>query len=193
MATKEQIKIRIEKGLCTYCGINAPPVGKRICIACGKKWYQRYKVRYAEAEAQGKNPCQNCVYQKRMEGSKYCEKCRQINIKATYKKNQRLKLAAMNAYGGPKCSCCGESDMGFLTIDHINNDGAETRRKDKSAKKLYSWLKKHGYPPGHRVLCYNCNEGRDKAKDKICPHEKNKIAVYTLDEYAAKLDSPPAA
>ena len=29
------------------------------------------------------------------------------------------------AYGGYKCNCCGESEPMFLSIDHIDNNGAE--------------------------------------------------------------------
>jgi hypothetical protein len=33
--------------------------------------------------------------------------------------------AVYAAYGGYKCNCCGESEPMFLSIDHIDNDGAE--------------------------------------------------------------------
>jgi hypothetical protein len=31
-------------------------------------------------------------------------------------------------------------------------------------------LKKRGYPPGYRVLCFNCNRGR-YLNGGVCPHE----------------------
>ena len=45
-----------------------------------------------------------------------------------------------------------------LTIDHINNDGAEERRRigRKFGYAFYSWLKKHNYPEGYQDLCMNC-------------------------------------
>jgi hypothetical protein len=57
---------------------------------------------------------------------------------------QRLKKEVMAAYGGC-CSCCGETILDFLTIDHINNDGAEQRRvlKHSSGTQFYNWLKRN--------------------------------------------------
>lgn len=66
------------------------------------------------------------------------------------------KLESIAAYGG---SCpCGVSQVDFLTIDHVANDGAEDRRgwRGKSSD-IHAWLKKRGYPPGYQVLCGNCN------------------------------------
>ena len=67
---------------------------------------------------------------------------------------------AFSAYGGPACACCGESQSEFLTLDHIAGDGAAQDRQlgsRKSGDHLYRWLRKEGYPPGFRVLCFNCN------------------------------------
>lgn len=87
---------------------------------------------------------------------------------------KRLKLDVLNAYGGPVCFCCGETEVMFLGIDHINNDGADHRRliRNKGGTVMYRWLKNHGYPPGHRVSCHNCNLGR-YVNGGICPHQKN--------------------
>jgi len=35
-------------------------------------------------------------------------------------------------YGGAVCSCCGLNDPIFLTLDHIDNQGAEHRRSISS-------------------------------------------------------------
>lgn len=84
----------------------------------------------------------------------------------------RLKGAAFEAYGGPVCACCGESHIGFLTIDHIDNDGAEHRRQTGGkARKLYRWLKANDYPGGFQVLCYNCNCGKSN-NGGVCPHKE---------------------
>lgn len=68
--------------------------------------------------------------------------------------NATLKLAAYNAYGGPRCVCCGEGLLEGLSIDHVNGDGAAHRRTNgnKSGVALYRWLKQQGYPPGFQVL-----------------------------------------
>lgn len=82
----------------------------------------------------------------------------------------RSKVAAVAAYGG-RCSCCGESNILFLTFDHVFNNGAEHRRRDRSATKLAQWLCKNRFPAGFQVLCFNCNIGRH-LNGGVCPHVK---------------------
>jgi len=70
-------------------------------------------------------------------------------------------------YYGRLCTCCGESNESFLTIDHVNSDGALHRKTMKSY--FYYWLVKHNFPPGFQTLCYNCNLGRAR-NGGVCPH-----------------------
>ena len=100
---------------------------------------------------------------------------------AKTKRNQdRCRDEVYGAYGGYKCNCCNETEQMFLSIDHVNNDGAEHRKK--IGKRLYRWIKRYKYPKTFRLLCYNCNLGRDKCPDKICPHEKTRN--YTFENGA---------
>jgi hypothetical protein len=46
-------------------------------------------------------------------------------------------------------------DIRALSIDHING-GGNKHLKEIGQGKLYSWLKKHNYPPGYQVLCMSC-------------------------------------
>ena len=89
--------------------------------------------------------------------------------------DQRMKDACYEAYGGYRCACCGESHPQFLTIDHINNDGA-AHRKDVNnglrrggGKKIYTWLISNNFPAGFQILCMNCNWGKAR-NGGICPH-----------------------
>jgi hypothetical protein len=88
----------------------------------------------------------------------------------------KLKSEVMSKYsnGLPKCACCGESNLSFLTIDHINNSGGRHRELNPKIKggsiKMYQWLRNMGYPKGYSVLCFNCNCGRALNKG-VCPHE----------------------
>jgi hypothetical protein len=71
-----------------------------------------------------------------------------------------LKIKAFDAYGGRRCSWCGETDIIVLTIDHINNNGS--RHLDKGGyriqgSRIYTWLKVNHYPSGFQILCINCN------------------------------------
>lgn len=73
----------------------------------------------------------------------------------------RLQDAVILAYGGYRCSWCGIDDPICLSIDHVNNDGAEQRKRLKKAgASLYKWLSDEGFPPGYAVLCMNCNHGK---------------------------------
>jgi hypothetical protein len=87
----------------------------------------------------------------------------------------RLKMDVMSHYcnGVPHCQCVGGCDIeaiGFLTIDHIENGGKLHRKDVGWGWKFYLWLKRNGYPPGFRVLCFNCNSGR-QINGGICPHQ----------------------
>lgn len=72
----------------------------------------------------------------------------------------RLQDAALLAYGGYRCSWCGIDDPIVLTIDHVDNDGAEHRKTVRSGAPFYKWLRDQGYPVGYVVLCMNCNHGK---------------------------------
>ena len=77
-----------------------------------------------------------------------------------------------------KCNCCGERQMEFLSIDHVNNDGAEHRRTAKNShghltgNHIIYWLIQNNYPPGFQILCMNCNHAKGKDPEHLCPHQK---------------------
>jgi hypothetical protein len=73
-------------------------------------------------------------------------------------------------YGGipPRCKCCGESEVKFLSIDHINGGGRKHRDSIKGS--VYSWIIKNDFPVGFQILCHNCNQARGYYGK--CPHEE---------------------
>ena len=84
----------------------------------------------------------------------------------------KLRHVVITHYGG-KCACCRLADERFLSIDHINNDGAEHRRQNRiqgEGHHMYLWLKQHGYPTNVQVLCYNCNLAK-QFNGGVCPHQ----------------------
>ncbi len=88
------------------------------------------------------------------------------------KRNLQNKILVMEKYGN-KCSCCGEHNLGFLTIEHINGSGRKHRKEIgcSSSGSFYRWLLKHDCPKDNfTILCYNCNCG--KGVGDICPHHK---------------------
>lgn len=91
---------------------------------------------------------------------------------AARRNRNRVKLKVLEHYSGgdPKCSCCGESGLVFLTLDHIDGNGA-ARRKETGTKggvAYYRHLVREGFPPGYRVLCWNCNAAYGILG--YCPH-----------------------
>ena len=77
---------------------------------------------------------------------------------------QKLRVEVFTHYGDGKLACvgCGFSDTRALTLDHINNNGAEERKGKwgrfiNGGVGLYRRLRKEGYPLGYQTMCYNCN------------------------------------
>ena len=84
------------------------------------------------------------------------------------KSNFEKRLIVLNFYskGALECACCREKGIKFLSIDHINNDGAKHRRE--IGGNLCLWILKNSFPPGFQILCYNCNFS--KGIYGKCPH-----------------------
>lgn len=108
-----------------------------------KNWYHRNKAEYDQNYAQYRQENRERI---RQNGRIY---------------HIRIRQQVIAHYGG-KCACCGEDRLEFLTIDHVGGRGvgAEHRRalaKSGINSSFILWLRKHGYPEGYQVLCYNCN------------------------------------
>lgn len=124
-------------------------------------------------------------YKKSKDGLNFqCKKCTsewRKNNRSTINKSNRKRLGdyknnGIREYGG-KCSCCGETQVVFLTIDHINNDAKQTDRipgeKRRTCKNLWEKLAILNYPKDkYRLLCFNCNSGR-AINNNICPHQND--------------------
>lgn len=117
---------------------------------------------------------ENNSYKNRIKQSHYiCRQCHNIEQAVS---NNLIKKEVFSHYGSA-CACCKESNLAFLTIDHIDGNGAEHRRSIQKTSKLkstdfYRWLKKNNYPTdNYQVLCFNCNCAKHICG--ICPHQKN--------------------
>jgi hypothetical protein len=82
-----------------------------------------------------------------------------------------FKQRVVAAYGGA-CTCCGESEITFLTVDHVNGRLPEHRRRTSkmSGWILYKHVEREGYPDTYTILCFNCNSGR-AINGGVCPHQ----------------------
>ena len=75
--------------------------------------------------------------------------------------NARIKEEVLTHYGKEKTLTCNwpgclVSDVDMLTIDHIENNGAQHRREmGRGGVALYCYLKQNNYPVGYQTLCAN--------------------------------------
>jgi hypothetical protein len=89
-----------------------------------------------------------------------------------------IKKEVMRVYGNGTCACCGESNIKFLSLDHVKGNGNKhrKRRNNHGGVIFYCWLKRHNWPkrPRLQVLCYNCNLGRsfNTHNPGVCPHKE---------------------
>lgn len=138
-------KERVKKGLCAICCKENSTI-LRYCENCAGRHKSKMRNHHSKAEVKKRHAIATAAYHK------------------------RIKIEAFEAYGGCVCACCNEGRLEFLSIDHINNDGASHRKVIKGA--IYGWLKKNSYPDGFRVLCLNCNGSL--GFHGYCPHDKEK-------------------
>lgn len=105
--------------------------------------------------------------------------------------HDRIRDEVFNAYGGYKCACCGETERAFLSLDHVNNDGAAHRRSErKHCMHIYRWARKHNFPKTLQVLCMNCNFGK-RQNHGTCPHQTT-CRDYPEREYGQAAGSATA-
>jgi hypothetical protein len=73
---------------------------------------------------------------------------------------------------GNKCACCGEDHLHFMTVDHVQNDGADHRRElgSTNIEVIYRQVVKDNFDPlKWQMLCMNCNFA--KGHYGVCPHK----------------------
>lgn len=129
---------------------NLPDNLRTLCYNCNCQTDMKKDnlvIRYDE-----KDKCKYCGDISWRKNSRFCAKCRNIDEK---NKHIDLKLEIFSKYGNC-CRFCNEKNIEYLTIDHINNDGAR-HRKD-IGRDIYSWLKRNNFPrENFQTLCFNCN------------------------------------
>ena len=152
----------------------------KTCQRCNKE-------RDASLFCQGRNTCRPCktelhyawIERNKAKYAKYMKSYREKHSKRLSENGivhrRKAKLDAVRHYsnGSMVCKCCGESEIDFLTIDHVNGGGTKERKSTgRGGQSFAIWLRKQGYPKGFQILCYNCNCA--KAFCKVCPHERIK-------------------
>lgn len=89
------------------------------------------------------------------------------NRRLAYLRNKAIEMC------GGSCACCGENRWQFLTIDHVDGDGAEDHRRfGKNYEVLYYSIVNGLHARGQlRVLCANCHIAIDLRGG--CPHQQS--------------------
>jgi hypothetical protein len=113
---------------------------------------------------------------------------RESEIARGIKKNRvlhvkrRIKVLMHYSGGKMECACCGNKNLEFLCIDHINGGGSLQRNSAKYRYgSLYDYLLRLGLPEGFRVLCHNCN--LSLGFYGYCPHQAEK-ENWTDEQFA---------
>ena len=128
-----------------------------ICKSCKNKTIVPEKNRKKVREWRKKNP----------------EKHRLQWLRATVKAKEDALTHYSN--GKPRCVCCSEDTIDFLTLDHINGRKIVAHKRSLCGKTLYKLVKRQGYPEGYQVLCMNCKFA--KGHLGYCPHQKREVVV----------------
>lgn len=166
---KHREKLKTE-GKCTGCGKPLEDLTKVCCYKCrhDKRRIENAKKRASRLERKGL--CKRCGKCPPRMGGKFCESC----LGDSNERQSNLRKKVIEHYGA-RCVCCNESNIGFLSIDHKNNDGAEHRRmiKKNCGSGFNGWVIKNNFPDFLQVMCYNCNCGR-QLNGGICPHIKTR-------------------
>jgi hypothetical protein len=186
---------------CSKCGIEKPEEdfykaattldGRHPwCKSCHKAWSREWakknpeKRRESSRRSHAKNrEKRNAAYKEyakqhpaivRAAQKRWDERNPEYRARKVAEYRARDRDAAFMAYGGFRCACCGEMQPMFLTIDHVNNDGAMHRKivGGKGGSSFFQWLRRNKYPPGFQVLCRNCNWGKH-VNGGVCPHQRS--------------------
>jgi len=159
-----------------------------------REWYFSHKKSEgARKKRERKNAiaaglCGRCRHRPKLPDILLCSWCVEQMRALDRKRSVRDKEIVVKAYGG-KCSCCGESKIEFMSIDHPNGDGHEHRRRGKDNARnnqektgagihIYRWLKRNNFPSGYRLLCFNCNCSRGFFG--YCPHERERQHITVV-------------
>ncbi len=154
-AEKYRDKLKREGKCANGCG-RPRRFGKALCDPCGEEAKSRSKQHVQDKRKLGE--CVNCLEQA-ISGTKLCEAHTKAQKQAVWKNAREVKTVLFNHYGGLKCvwPSCPEIDLDVLSLDHVNDNGAEERRALAmvgGGSNFYRWLKKQGYPTGVSIVVH---------------------------------------
>lgn len=118
-----------------------------------QKAHEYWKKYYAEHREKNNIDCKKYREENKEKLQAYAFEHRDKKLE----RNRQIREEVLSHYGG-KCVVCGDSNPNHLSIDHINNDGAEHRRTTGlNGGGLYRWLIKNKFPDTFQLLCHTHN------------------------------------
>lgn len=161
---------RANLGLCVRCGTSVSYQRYKICQDCRRNELAAKRAKYLEHGL-----CKTCgKLPTRTPETTICHRCYDRLKRNKKLRYQKLKREVFEHYGS-RCACCGEQQFEFLTIDHVNGDGAVHKRAiGRDSRKMYQWVKNNNYPDAIQILCYNCNCA--KGVYGTCPHRMQSVS-----------------
>jgi hypothetical protein len=153
VASRKELEDERKKlGLCIRDGKNAA-AGQVLCQECVDSDRKSRVRKIRRRKKSGLCPNDG---KKAVDGQTLCEDCNRKNAESNKSLKQRQKIEVLTHYGKDgKLQCrwpeCDVTDLDMLTIDHINDDGAQDRREN--GVHIYSRLIRRGFPEGFQTLC----------------------------------------
>lgn len=181
--------VRSDMKTCQFCKQTKPReqfANTRTCWSCAETPtcnICKRKLPWAEFTQGGGRRCKSCRKQiaqeryqeqrdsilKTSKAWKTANAAKYRSQQRAYRNQQREEIAQqVFSHYGP-CSCCGEAEIKFLTVEHMNGNGAQHRRMIGKTD-MWLWLYHNGFPKGYTLLCFNCNAGAFR-NGGICPHK----------------------
>lgn len=132
---------------------------------------------------QPRRRCASCGKYLKLDTHKYVVLCMNCDGTGQAGRRRLLRAEVMLTYGNGQCACCGEDNLDFLTLDHVDGDGATDRgggRTGNGGSQFYAWLRTRGFPDRSRyqVLCFNCN--CCKGTKNTCPCQKTRFTALDI-------------
>lgn len=168
-----------EQRKCGRCSALFGSTGEAICQRCRDymaRWRPANKDKKARHDRTYEAKHRDKV-NKRFRDRWASERGRKLRQAALLRWKIKIRSEMVAAYGGA-CNCCGETELAFLTLEHIGGGGGKHRREVGGQGKILTQLRRQGWPKDkYTVLCMNCNHA--KKDGKPCPHEVVRIRLLS--------------
>lgn len=153
-------KCGVEKLLAEFYTHNTASSGhQNKCSDCCKKYSRKYS-----SVRKSLGLCIGCGNPRT--GPKFCDECRIEYNRYMKAKREEYRASIYKAYGS-RCACCGESEILFLSIDHVLGGGRQHRLNKSPYSVLVEIINKN-FPKEFQLLCHSCNQGKN-LNNGICP------------------------